>query len=219
VTIAIAVQHHPRRGELLPPLLQALEPCPVDVVSDQDPGGRLCTWPTYRRALELTPAWATHRLVLQDDVEFCPGFLPVLDRVVAARPDRLVALCVCGNPAPSAYAVRQAHVRGESFVELPKDRWVPTIALVWPAQLIVAALEFVDAARWPATFLADDEIVMRVCEGLGIRALACVPSIVEHPDRVHSVMSKRRASGGANPGRVAACFVPAGVDPLDLAWT
>jgi hypothetical protein len=216
--ISVAIQHHPTRAELVAQLLPKLEPLSVDVVSDPEPDGPRATWRTYRRALETTPATASHRVVIQDDVELCREFPTVLARAIAARPDRLLVLCVCGHPMPSKMAVLRAHQNGQPFAELGRDRWIPTIALVWPVELIAPALAYVTAQPWPEAFKADDEIVMRIAVGMKILPLATVPSLVEHPDLVESVKRKRRAFGGRDKGRVAALFMPADVDPLELVW-
>jgi hypothetical protein len=218
VRISVALQHHPSRAELVAQLLPEFEPLSVDVVSDPQPDGPRATWRTYRRALETTPSTASHRVIIQDDVELCRSFPTVLERAIAARPDRFLVLCVCGDPMPSKMAVLKAHQDGRTFAELNHDRWVPTIALVWPAAMIQPALEFVDAQPWPQAFKADDEIVMRIAVGLKIRPLATVPSLVEHPDRVESVKRKRKAFAGRDRGRVAALFMPDDVDPLELVW-
>src|SRR4051794_7844007 len=100
--LAVAIQHHPARAELLPPLLRALQPASCLIARDPDPSGRPNSWRTYRRALELAPSWASHLLILQDDVT--PSrWLPIsAPRVAAARPDALVALFVGGRPQEAA---------------------------------------------------------------------------------------------------------------------
>lgn len=207
--LSVAVQHHPARAELLPPLLDRLAGLAVEVVHDPRPDEKPATWRTYRRALEETPAGATHRLVIQDDAEPCGSFSILLERAVAAEPDRMLVLCVCGQPGPLALAVRTAAGRHASWAELREPRWIPAVAILWPVELAARALEWIDAqTTWPKDFTADDEIVMRAMRGIGEVALATVPSLVDHPDRVQSIISKKRRPGfGSDTGRSAVYFL------------
>ena len=72
----------------------------AELVVDPDPFGTYRSpWRTYRAALERTPARATHRLVIQDDVTLSRDFDVVVRKAVAARPDRLLVFFVGGQPA------------------------------------------------------------------------------------------------------------------------
>lgn len=199
------------------PLLELLSPLPTDVVEDPEPGGKRSAWRCYRRALEETPAWATHRLVVQDDATPCAGFAAALERAVAARPDRLVVLCALGEPTMHARRVTRARDTGRAWAELDLGYWVAAIAVCWPVDLIGRGLEFVDAQNWPPVFTADDEIIGRIAQHLGLPACATVPSLVEHLDLVESVGRPPRKRYG-HPGRLAAVPLPAGVDASSIEW-
>lgn len=217
--LSVAVQHHPSRAELLPPLLAALEPLPVDVVSDPEPEGRPDTWRTYRAALEATPEWATHRVILQDDARPCRRFPETLERAVASQPEGLLVLCVCGLARAAAHDVTRAAYYGHPWTRLIRRTFVQTIGLVWPAAVTRAGLEWVDAQGWPRMFTADDEIVGRIAEGLSLDVLATVPSLVQHDDLVPS-LTGRPVGLGRNPQRQAVLFEdePAGVDWTAVPW-
>lgn len=215
--ISAAIQHHPSRAALVPPLAAALAPLAVEVVHDLEPETPSpATWPTYRRALAGTPPWATHRLVVQDDALPCALFASTVALAVAARPGRVIVLCVCGQPHEAAHDVLTARDRGEPFVDLERTRWLPTIAVVWPVEVIPRVLEFAASAGWPADFLADDEVLGRALLGLGLVAVATVPSLVDHPDVVPSVIGRHPAAAGGRPERVAAYFLE---DPSGVDWT
>lgn len=219
--ISIAIQHHPRRAEILHDLISALTPLSVQVVRDPEPNSRMpSSWRTNRLALETTPAWATHRLVIQDDTRPCRSFPAVLERAIAARPDRVLVLCACGRPAVTARRSRIAFGLGEAWVPLFRNQWVPTLALVWPARLIRPALRHVDSQAWPERFTADDEIIARTLTRLREPVLVAVPSIVQHDDLVPSLLGARhKAKLGKDEGRVAALFADDVVkDPLLIDW-
>lgn len=219
--LSVAVQHHPRRAETLHDLVSALTPLSIQVVHDPEPDSPIpSSWRTNRLALETTPEWATHRLVIQDDTRPCRSFPTVVARAIAARPDRVLVLCVCGRPAVTARRIRIAFGVGESWATLHRNQWVPTLALVWPVRVIGPLLEHVARQGWPERFTADDEIIARALSRLREPALASVPSLVQHDDLVPSLLgSRHKAKGGRDEGRVAALFADDAVsDPLEIDW-
>lgn len=213
--LSVAIQHHPARSEILSRVISGLTPLHAEVVRDPEPDGDRHPWRTYRLALERTPEWATHRLIVQDDALPCVSFPALLRAAVEAQPDRLLALCVCGRPTLCARDALAANARGDAWIVLRRNQWVPVIALVWPARLVRPALEWVAGQSWPREFYADDEIVGRIARGLGETVLATVPSLVQHEDVTPSLIGKRHRAGG-DPGRVAALFHP---DPGLIDWS
>lgn len=213
--ISVAIQHHPARAEILPRLISRLTPLSVQVIRDPQPEARRDPWRTYRHVLETTPEWATHRVVIQDDAAPCRRFPELLRAAIAARPDRMLCLCVCGRPSHTAHAVLRAGSKGDAWIVLHRNQWVPCIGLVWPTRLIGAALAWIDGQHWPRDFIADDEIIGRVARGLREHVLATVPSLVQHEDIVPSLAGKQ-ARAGKDAGRVAALFEE---DPREIDWT
>ncbi len=215
VRLSIAVQHHPSRADIVGPLLDALPG--ATLVPDPEPHSFPSPWRTYRRALETTPPRATHRLIVQDDVVPCAGFLPAAEAALAAKPGRLVTFIVCGNPFEHAQAMFAACARGSQWAELDNQRWCPVVCLAWPVELIQPCLDFVAAQNWPEEFTADDEIVGRYCQAAGHLPLATVPSLVDHPDDVPSLLGNK-AQYGQDTGRIVACWI-GDCDPASIDWT
>lgn len=197
---------------------------PPTIVFDPEPDAqRRSPWRTYRRALEEAPDWASHRLILQDDAELCRDFPETARRAVEARPNSLIVFCVLGLPKRWARLVVSAASSGSPWAALPigggGQSWVPVVAVAWPTAFCRRALDWVDEQGWPHEFIADDEIVGRIAKGLDFQVLATAPSLVDHPDLVVSAVGGRRSSGGANPHRVAACFIDDSTcDPLEIDW-
>jgi hypothetical protein len=219
VRLSVAVQHHPSRAPIIPALVAALEADPADrgiteIVADPEPDGVANPWRTYRECLARTPADCTHRLVLQDDVLVCPGFTAAVRAAIAARPDRPLAFFVGGQSYAYAQAVYQAAGRGEPWALLDSHianyTWVPVVALCWPASLALGCVPWADnrLADQPRThgWRADDEIAGNYLHELGVPVLASVPSLVEHPDVIASVIHGR-GFGGSLADRQAACFI------------
>lgn len=186
MALSAAVQHHPGRAELLPPLLAALEPLRPDVAADPDPSGAPAAWRAYRVALERTPPWATHRLIVQDDAVPCAGFAAAAAAAVEQVPDALLAFCVCGSATAATTAIRQALAAGRQLVRIPFS-YLPVVATSWPAAAIGPALEWVDEQGWPPTF-TDDGIGGRVAKHFRLEVVATAPSLVEHRDEVASIV-------------------------------
>lgn len=204
--VSVAVQHHPARAHLLPGLIQRLGG-DVEVVTDPEPDATLPSpLRTYRLALELTPGWATHRLVVQDDARPCDQFHERMMEAIAEHPDELVALFVPGI-APHRAKMMRAMLRQERWAWL-RGGWYPVVALCWPARL---AREFAEWSRdrlhptLGEKYRGDDGQVGAFAGQRRLRVWATVPSLVEHPDVEPSLIGKPNRAG-RNKGRVAAIY-------------
>jgi hypothetical protein len=190
-----------------------------EIVWDPDPDAQVRSpWRTYRHALRTTPGWATHRLIVQEDIEPCRNFLATVKLVAARRPQEIVSFFVAGSPTTGRLAVEEACKTGARYAEFPSGTWVPAIALLWPVRIILPFLTWVSMQQWPETFSADDEVIGRGLTALRETVWATVPSLVEHPDTEPSVVARRRHMAGADLDRVAACLIYDDLDPLSLDW-
>lgn len=214
--ISVAIQTHPIRNDIATALSDALDG--VELCVDPAPLELRSPWRTYRHALERTPAGATHRVILQDDVLVCRQFLPTVHAVIDAQPDRLICLFVGGQPYEHSHRIHVACDRGHPFVELDNQRWCPCVALAWPVRMIEPFLAYVDEQDWRPEFRSDDEIIGRYLNHVREWPIATVPSLVEHPDVIQSLIGLR-AMGGADKGRVAACWIHPDCDPASIDWT
>lgn len=185
-----------------------LEQLPGAVIAyDPEPDSLLKSpWRTYRHAIQAAPVDATHILVIQEDATPCRGFHQALSRVVAARPDRIIVLCVCGNAHYARGAVQQACERGQSWAELPRAQILPVVATVWPAETARELVAWVDEQGWHEKFAADDERTRHFLDAQQLVACATVPSLVDHEDMIPSLMSRRQRYG-TDPARRAFLFI------------
>lgn len=219
VEVAFAVQHHPDRADLARQLLAELDDPAVRLVTDDGADTEMRSpWRTYRRCLEEAPPSATHVVVLQDDVLPCRRFTQAARLCVAARPDPLISFYVGGNLRLGAERVRRAARDGHSWTDIPQFSWFPAVAVSWPTALIPEFLSYVDAQSWPEVFLrSDDQIIGRWLSRHHRTPVATVPSLIDHPDDVPSLIGTRHR-GGRDPGRVAVCWVGE-CDPAAVDWT
>lgn len=189
-----------------------------ELVFDPQPDGLRSPWRTYRRALELTPESATHRLIVQDDAVPCPWFSEAALAAIQARPDDLVVFFVGGRPDAHAQAVWRACREDQPWARLRFDQWCPAVAVAWPVRHIEPFLEFVDSKNWRDNFTADDEIICRYLQEIREHAYATVPSLIEHPDVAPSIRKSSHHRALTDLGRVAACFISDECDAREIDW-
>jgi hypothetical protein len=214
--LSITVQAHPHRREMVETLARRIG-CGINW--DPTPEERPSAWRTYRHALETAPPDATHRLIVQDDAAVCQHFEQAAQSAVAAtQPGSLLCLFVPGALHAHTSAIDAACMSDRTIALLPPGSWVPVVATCWPTEAIPAALEWVDAQGWPEGFNADDEIVGRLTRALALPVHATVPSLVDHPDDVVSIVGSRTPMFGANRDRVAHCYVGDDADPRSITW-
>ncbi len=212
----VRVQHHAARADLLPPLLESLAPLPTEVVTDDAPQEK-SPWRNYRRCLELPlPPETTHLLIIQDDATVCRNFAAALPLVARDCP---VVLWLGGQPKRAAHAATMATGAGRHWIDLYRGAWLPAVAVLWPAAVVLEPGAWVDeypryAGRQPHR--ADDGVLGSWAGHVRQRVRIAVPSLVEHPDETPSLIG-RKAMGGRNRGRVAAFHVGGG-DPLEIDW-
>ena len=190
--LRFAIQHHPSRAELLP----RLKLPQAEVVVDPEPDGIPATWRTYRACLERAPRKG-HLVVIQDDVLLADDFEELVAAAVADCPCRVLCLFVSRQARLDVQPIEWAAHVGESFVKLnPLTHFVPTVAIAWPAEIARAVADHADRRRWGhRARRADDAIVKEALVALGLDAWATVPSLVEHPDDVYSLMGGKGGSG------------------------
>lgn len=199
IRLAVIVQHHPARAHLLPTLLPLLGEC--DVITDPEPDGKRAPIRTYLACLRAMPPWASHSLIVQDDVRPCTWFRGHAVAAIRERPESIVALFLGGAPVRSARLAQQAHRRGERWSRLHRSDWCPTVATVWPRSVAQAFLDF--AVARPPTGTGDDSVVGEFVRANDVPVWVTVPSLVQHPDVEPSLIG-RRAGAGRNRMRVAA---------------
>ncbi len=217
------IQAHPARADLAEGLLDCLGT--GEIVFDPEPDGVKSPWRTYqaciRRGVELGGPF----LVIQEDVLICGRFMEGVERAVAAQKDNPLAFFVPAKPPAYTNAIYRAQEAGSAWAELPMGTWAPVVALAWPQALAEHLLGWIERTRFPPAWRADDEIIGRFVYEVGVPILASVPSLVEHPDTVNSVMNNhRRVGDGRDPGRRAYFFIGDmeeryGCDATRVDWT
>lgn len=107
---------------------------------------------------------------------------------------------------------------GRRYVQLSHRSFMPIVAVLWPREKLLEFAEWAEenpglpGQREPRS---DDAMAGRWKMMNRQTVLACVPSIVEHPDEVPSTIGKM-AHWGKDKGRVAAFIAD---DALDFDWS
>lgn len=180
------------------------------VVADDGPARD--PWRGHRRCLakmaEVT-YWSgdrfvaySHLVVIQDDAIPCPAFRCELECAIAAEPDATLVLFLAAQPKLTAMAATRAFKDGEPFAALHPRDWLPAVAVCYPAAHVADILNWADQDKGRAS-RSDDHMLGRWHRERKPRVLAMVPSLVDHPDDVPSVIGNGAGSHGRNPARVA----------------
>lgn len=165
----------------------------IEVVSDPDPKGKPDAWRTHRRCLEELPADASHLLVVQDDVLPRPDFAERVLAAIDAKPESLLLAFVPGFPRDRRL-MHEARKAGAAFSPFIVGAYCPTIATVYPREVVYGLLDWVDGGgdgRRPMRG-ADDGILAHYCRVRKIRPLALVPCAADHDESVATVGKRVR---------------------------
>ncbi len=193
MNLSIAVQHHPSRAELLGPLLERMPG--FELVSDPTPDApNPNPLGTYLECLRRTPEQATHRCIIQDDAWPCRRFREKAEAALAERPESIVLFFVPGSAGGGMNRVMEAAKKGERWAPIGAGGWIPVIASCWPVSLIPSFLEYASQRRFQR-LRADDELVKRFVGAKRLEVWATVPSLVNHPDTVPSLIGRTHGSG------------------------
>ena len=214
--LRIVVQHDPRRADILPRLLPDLPG--AQVVADPDPTNpKRSPWRCYLACLSEIKSDDSHLLIIQDDALVCLDFLPTVENVIAAHPDRITCLFVPGTPHGGSRAMLDACGRGEHWARIPDQAFVPCVAIVWPRAEAEALLTYSEARPFARGRTADDANVKEWSKIAQRPVWMTVPSLVDHPDDVVS-LAGQTAMGGRNPARTACCWAGREWSPSQVDW-
>jgi hypothetical protein len=144
-------------------------------------------WRTYQHCLHETPDvdWL---LVIQDDAIPCERFQERLTSLLP-RLEHPTCLFLPTTALNTRQAFWDAQTQGCDLCEHNPREWVPVVALLWPARLIPGFLDWVNTHDYADARLADDEIVGRWARETRTTVCVAVPSLVDHPDRVASLVN------------------------------
>lgn len=203
------IQAHPRRVDLREDLISSLKGLRVRVSEhESDPPS---PWKGYRTLLERAlpkTREGDHLLVLQDDCQVSLNFVPAIRHVTAANPDTPVVLFLAYLPRKSASNATRMRALRKSYVDMFVNDFCPVVGMLWPREKAQEFYEWTQVSSLgPADHNArsDDAVVGAWMRRTRQHIRATVPSLVQHPDMVESLIGRRHAYG-KDRGRVALFF-------------
>ncbi len=200
----VAIQHHPSRHELLPRLTGRLGQLEHEIVPDDGPPPD--PWRGHRKCLERHREPFTHLVVIQDDAIPCPAFECELRCALEQEPDATLMLFLGAQPRLTAQAAMRALDAGESFAAKHPRDYCPVVGISYPAAHAADILAWNEEPNGRRS-KSDDFMIGRWHRERQHRILATVPSLVDHPDDVPSVVGNGLGARGRNPSRTALIFL------------
>jgi nucleoside-diphosphate-sugar epimerase len=201
--LSAAVMCHPRRAMAASNLAVEFPDGVAQVVTDPNPSGPPTTFRTAMRAWSAIPEWASHHMVIQDDIALAAGFYEYVEQAINSFPRAALAMYTNWNCRNGA-VVRIGALAGAAWAPAVCE-YTPDLALVLPRKTARGYVEYAQRGNgaWP-----DDVAMYRYLRSIGLPTLLAVPNLVEH--RPWSSVANHDFFGP----RHAACFL--GERPADL---
>lgn len=203
----VVVQHHPARADIIGRLLDGCAPLELLVVCDAG-GPQPDPWRCYLQCVRAAlDSGHSHVVIVQDDATVCPDFAAELGCCIAGAPEHLLVLYLASYPGRSATRARAARQRGDCYAEVVTGLrdLVPVVGNCYPIGLLRELLDWSDAfEKRPSR--SDDYMVGRWCHERQVPVLATIPSLVQHPDDVPSLIGNGAGAHGRNRARSALYF-------------
>lgn len=144
----------------------------------------------------------------------CADFAATVTRAIEDCPDHPLVLFLARLPADAAKRALFAMKKGDRLFEMQPRQFVPVVGIAWP---IADAIHFRDWVpqnhhRLPGNPpRSDDAAVARWARRNHRRIMVTAPSLVQHEDRMDSIIGKR-AKWGKDKGRTALFFCHDGAE-------
>ncbi|GAA2264745.1 hypothetical protein GCM10010145_43950 [Streptomyces ruber] len=174
VRVSSTVMTHPLRRRQAEALAARLGLGGLSV--DPDPDAAPSVLRTALVAWAAVPSWATHHLVVQDDVAAPEGLLGLVTDCAARFPDEVLVFYTNWHARNGALS-RLAALAGAGWARAVPEEFTPTLAVCLPAGRAAAFRRY---ARGRRSERHDDEVMAAFLRREGRAALLAVPGVVEH---------------------------------------
>ncbi|MFG2517923.1 hypothetical protein [Streptomyces sp. NPDC048527] len=173
VRISSAVMTHPVRKAQAEELAERLGL--GGLALDPDPDGPPSALRTALVAWAAAAPYASHHLVVQDDVSGPDILLDLVSKAVSRFPDEALVFYTNWH-ARNGSASRLAALAGAAWVRAVPDEFTPSLGVCLP---VGVAAEFREYAR-DSVERHDDELLTRFFRSRGRMGLLAVPNVLEH---------------------------------------
>lgn len=172
--IDIRIMASPKRAENVQKLLSKLGLTSDSVTWDDRPNGGDAMYTAKKTWLHSLPERATHRLVLQDDVDVCGNLKDVVERIIKAQPNKVISLINFLHPLNYPNAYNSPYYTVHTFAGC---------AIIMPSQIIKPCMKWCDESDNEVLKPHDDLMISEYCQIHGVPMLTVLPCIVQHPDK------------------------------------
>lgn len=214
--IVARIQSHPSRRQIRQRLVDGLAGIPTEIVeTETDPPS---PWYGYRECLKSVAGTdCTHALLVQDDAIVCDNIGPALERIASITdvPVCLFLPMVSVTRRNALFAAKD----GKCFVEVVARGFLPVVAVLWPKDKAMHFLEWSETAPQLVRrngirieHRSDDAMGYLWQKSQRQKALATIPSLVQHPDDVPSTIARKPG------GRTALFWHEPPWDPMSVDW-
>ena len=171
--IDIRIMASPKRADNIKKLVNKLGIGEEQVTWDDRNGGGDAMYTARKAWLHPMPEEATHRLVLQDDVDVCAGFVDIVNKIISPHPQRGIALR--NFLQPSNYP---------NYNNTPYYRIynMAGCAIIMPKEVIKPCIKWCDESTDEILKPHDDLMISKYCREKNIMMITVLPCIVQHFD-------------------------------------
>ena len=152
-------------------------------------------------------------------MQLAHNFVDAVGQIAEVNAHVPVCLFLARLPRDASAQAARAMKQNRRYVTVSWRTFLPIVAVLWPVEKALEFREWADATpHLPGTRgepRSDDAMAGRWKMVTRQTVLACVPSIVEHPDCEPSTIG-RRAQWGQDANRVAAFLAE---DAADYDWS
>ena len=137
--------------------------------------------------------------------------------MATAKPDHPVVLFLAWLPRHVTVNALKCDKAGTRYMVMPIAKFCPVVAVLWPQEAAKRFLDWSETAKLPGrpNPASDDAIMGEWIRNQQETVFVACPSIVEHPDRVESVIGRRQEVWGEDKGRTVANFI----GDRDIDWS
>ena len=168
----IRIMASPKRAERVKLLVEKLGLSDSAVTWDDRPKGGGAMYTARKAWLFPIPDWATHRVVLNDDVLVCDNFLDIVEQIAVTHPDCAVGLC--------------NFVGRTNYLDLStpyfRTRSMCGCGIMLPKSIIEPCMKYIDEFPDSELKKIDDYMISKYCFENKITMLTVLPTIIQHPD-------------------------------------
>ena len=171
--IDIRIMASPKRADNVARLLQKLNLSSDAVTWDDRPNGGDAMYTARKTWLHPLPEGATHRMVLQDDVEVCKNFAQIVSIIADTHPHRVIT---------GIHFLQPSNYPNYNNTTYYRVNNMPGCAIMMPVSTIEPCMAWCDASDDMERKPHDDLMISKYCQEHNVMMVCTIPCIVQHPD-------------------------------------